>query len=73
MGERLVDDDTALIFNSAVSRDRHNGLSRPAPSGIAAAPRLTLGAGLAVTLVLSLGLWGAIWLALTYLAAALFG
>lgn len=68
-----MDDDTALIFNSAVSRDRHNGLFQPAPSEFAVAPRLTLGTGLTIALVLSLGLWGAIWLTLTYLAAIWFG
>lgn len=38
-----------------------------------AAARLTPGAGVIMVLLLSLGLWAAIWLALCFLAAAWFG
>ena len=43
-----------------------------APASDAAA-RLTPGAGLVVVVLLSLGLWAAIWLALCFLAEACFG
>ena len=43
-----------------------------APASDAGA-RLTPGAGLVVVVLLSLGLWAAIWLALCFLAEACFG
>jgi hypothetical protein len=57
----------------AGARNLDTGLSRSEPSASDAAPRLTPGAGLVVVLLLSLGLWAAIWLALSFLVAAWFG
>ena len=44
--------------------------SRPEPTTAAATPRLTPGAGLILALLLSLGLWAAIWEAGSSLALA---
>jgi hypothetical protein len=57
----------------AGARNLDTGLSRSEPSASDAAPRLSPAVGLVVLLLLSLGLWAAIWLALSFLAAAWFG
>jgi hypothetical protein len=44
--------------------------SRSEPAAAEAAPRLTPGAGLTFSLLLSLGLWGALWQAVSSLATA---
>jgi hypothetical protein len=49
------------------------GLSRSEPSAGDTAARLTPGAAVVVLLLLSLVLWVAIWLALSFLAEAWFG
>jgi hypothetical protein len=67
--ETPVSSYTAPKFHDfAEPRSRDIGRSRS--ESTAPARKLTAGAGLLLTLVLSLGLWGAIWQAVSSLAAA---
>jgi hypothetical protein len=54
----------------ARTRSPHAGRSRSEAVAAGAIPKLTPGAGLIVSLLLSLGLWGAIWQAGSSLAGA---
>jgi hypothetical protein len=51
-------------------RSLEAGRTRSEPAATGAPPRLTPGAGLLLSLLLSLGLWGTIWQAASSLAAA---
>jgi hypothetical protein len=55
--------------HSAVSRSGHPGRFHPDGVTRDAIPRLTPGAALIVALLLSVGLWSLIWLAVSALAA----
>ena len=55
--------------HSAVSPSGHPGRLHPDGMPRDAIPRLAPGAALIVSLLLSLGLWGAVWLAIPALAA----
>jgi len=66
-----VTNSTAPKFDYLAGAPNHDTRSEPSVSDAAA--RLTPGAGLVVVLALYLGLWAAIWLALSFLAAAWFG
>ena len=57
----------------AGAQNLDTGLSRSEPSASDTAARLTPGAAVVVLLLLSLVLWAAIWLALSFLAAAWLG
>jgi hypothetical protein len=51
-------------------RTLYHGRTRSEPAAADAAPRLTPGAGLILSLLLSLGLWAAIWQGVSSLAVA---
>jgi hypothetical protein len=53
----------------ANTRSHHAGRSRSEPAAADAATKLAPGAGLIVALLLSLGLWGTIWLTVSRLAS----
>jgi hypothetical protein len=53
----------------ANTRSHHAGRSRSEPTAADAATKLAPGAGLIVALLLSLGLWGPIWLTVSRLAS----
>ena len=66
--------DTAPKFHYlAGPQNLDTGLSRSEPAASDTGARLTPGATVVVLLLLSLVLWAAIWLALSFLAAAWFG
>jgi hypothetical protein len=56
-------------YHSAVSRSGHPGRFHPDAAPRDPIPRLAPGLGLIVALLLSVGLWGAVWLAASALAA----
>ncbi len=56
-------------YHSAVSRSGHPGRFHPDAAARDPIPRLAPGLGLIVALLLSVGLWGAVWLAASALAA----
>src|ERR1700758_192907 len=68
--DRPVNDDVVpSSYHSAVSPRGHPGRFHLDVAPRDAIPRLTPGAALIVTLLLSVGLWGAVWLAVFALAA----
>ena len=70
---RVVDKNNARYYHYFLStRGLRDEPSRSHQSVAGAAPKLTVRASLIVALLLSLGLWGAIWLALSSLASAFF-
>jgi hypothetical protein len=56
-------------YQSAVSTNGHPGRFHPHAVACDAISRLAPGAALIVSLLLSLGLWGTVWLAVSALAA----
>ena len=60
------------FYYFANTRSHHAGRSRSEPTAADAATKLAPGAGLIVALLLSLGLWAAIWQAVSSLIAAWF-
>ena len=69
-GEASVANYTAPKFdNLACSRSLHAGRSRSEPAAAKAAPLVTPGARLMIALLLSLALWGAIWLGVSRFAS----
>jgi hypothetical protein len=58
----MTDDVVPPSYDAAVSRGGHLGRFHPDAAARDAIPRLTPGVALIVLLLLSLGLWGAMWL-----------
>jgi hypothetical protein len=68
--DRPVNDDVVPpSYHPAVSRSGYPGRFHPDAAARDPIPRLARGVGLIVVLLLSAGLWGAIWLAVSALAA----
>jgi hypothetical protein len=65
----MNDNGVRSSYHSAVSTNGHPGRFHPHAVACDAISRLAPGAGLIVTPLLSVGLWGAIWLAISALAA----
>ena len=64
----MTDDVVPRSYDAAVSRSGHLGL-HPDAAARDAIPRLAPGVALIVVLLLSVGLWGAMWLAASALTA----
>ena len=65
----MNDNGVRSSYHSAVSPSGHPGRFHPDAAARDAIPRLAPGAALIVTLLLSIGFWGASWLAVSALAA----
>jgi hypothetical protein len=65
----MTDDVVPPSYDSTVSRSGHPGRFHPDGAARDAIPRLSPGIGLIVALLLSVGLWSAIWLAVSALIA----
>jgi hypothetical protein len=65
----MNDNGVRSSYHSAVSTSGHPGRFHPHAVTCDAIPRLAPGAALIVTLLLSAGLWGAVWLTVSALAA----
>jgi hypothetical protein len=61
----MTDDVVPPSYDAAVSRSGHPGRFHPDAAARDAIPRLAPGVALIAVLLLSLGLWGAIWLAVS--------
>jgi hypothetical protein len=61
----MTDDVVPPSYDAAVSRSGHLGRLHPDAAARDAIPRLAPGVALIVLLLLSVGLWGAIWLAVS--------
>jgi hypothetical protein len=59
----MTDDVVPPSYDAAVSRSGHPGRFHPDAAARDAIPRLAPGVALIAVLLLSLGVWGAIWLA----------
>jgi hypothetical protein len=67
--DRPVNDDVVPpVYHSAVSRSGHPERFDPGAAARDPIPRLAPGAALIVVLLLSVGLWGALWLVVSELA-----
>jgi hypothetical protein len=65
----MTDDVVPPSYDAAVSRSGHLGRFHPDAAARDAIPRLAPGVALIVVLLLSVGLWGAMWLAASALTA----
>jgi hypothetical protein len=65
----MTDDVVSPSYDAAVSRSGHLERFHPDAAARDAIPRLAPGVALIAVLLLSLGLWGAIWLAVSALIA----
>ena len=65
----MTDDVVPPSYDAAVSRSGHLGRFHPDAAARDAIPRLARGVALIVVLLLSVGLWGAMWLAASALTA----
>jgi hypothetical protein len=65
----VIDSVVPSSYHSAGSPSGHPGRFHPDPAPRDATQRLAPGAALIVSLLLSLGLWGTVWLAVSAVAA----
>jgi hypothetical protein len=65
----VTDDVVPPSYHAAVSRSGHPGRFDPDIAAHDAIPRLAPGVALILVLLLSIGLWGAMWLAASALTA----
>jgi hypothetical protein len=65
----VTDDVVRPSYDAAVSRSGHPGRFHPDAAARDASPRLAPGVALIEVLLLSIGLWGAVWLAFSALIA----
>jgi hypothetical protein len=68
--DRRSHDVVSPSYDPAVSKSGHFGRFHPDAAASDAIPRLAPGVGLIVVLLLSFGLWGAVWLVAFALIAA---
>ena len=65
----MSDDVVSPSYHSAVSESGHPGRFHPDAAASDTIPRLAPAVGLIVVLLLSIGLWGAVWLVVSALGS----